>query len=44
MSNKHNWIKIIAIDTGHIMYQCSKCQCWKLKGETRQGNCKPDRN
>ncbi len=44
MNSKHNWIKIIAIDTGHTMYQCSKCKCWKLKGETRQGNCKSNRS
>jgi hypothetical protein len=37
---KHNWIKIIATDTGHIMYQCTKCNDWKLDREPRQDtNC-----
>jgi hypothetical protein len=42
-SKKHNWKRIIARDTGAILYWCPKCQTWKDKGEP-SGACPGKRN
>jgi len=42
-TKKHSWKRIIARDTGSILYWCPKCETWKTKGEP-SGTCPGRRN
>ena len=42
-TKRHSWKRIIARDTGAILYWCPKCQTWKIPGEP-SGVCPGKRN